>query len=123
MAAHAIAVRKQASPFERSRERFESLAGKLESSETLTMSHADLERLIDVEGRQILLQLMQDHLDLRSPGEVRGPVVGADGAERRHERPHQRKLETRFGGVMSGRAGFGKPRRASLHPVGAELDR
>jgi hypothetical protein len=122
MAAHAAAVRKQPSPFERSRERFESLVGKLESSETLAMSHADLERLIDVEGRQILLQLMQDHIDLRSPGEVSGPVVGADGVERRHARPHQRKLETRFGGVMIGRAGYGMPGVVSLHPLDTELN-
>jgi hypothetical protein len=61
-------------------------------------TYAELERQLDVEGRQLLRQLLQDHVDLRAMREKRIDVLDADGARRsRVETGHTRGLATIFG--------------------------
>jgi len=64
-------------PFAKSQRVFDALTDQLSSRKSLQMTHGDLERLLDKDGREILRQLFQDHLDLRGPGEAEIPVVGA----------------------------------------------
>src|SRR5260221_13980867 len=87
---------------------FGGLKRKLQSKETRQMTHSDLERLLEEQGRELMRRLLQAHVDGRGPGEVTGPVVNADGATLSHQRLQQRKLTTVFGAVDVTRVGYGK---------------
>jgi len=119
MEARAIRVEK---PFAAAEEMFEQLKAKLASEGTERMSHSDLERMLEVEGRELLRRLYQAHLDLRGLGTAEGPVVGADGVERTHVRIHRRPLTTVFGAVEVERTGHGARGKDSLHPLDAALN-
>ena len=119
MEAHAL---RAADSFSQARDEFDRLERRLQSGETLRMSHSDLESFIEKEGRELLRQLLQAHLDLRAGGKVNGPVVGADGVERTHHREGERKLETLLGGVTVNREGFGARGKPTLFPLDADLN-
>jgi hypothetical protein len=119
MEARAIRVEK---PFAAAEEKFEALKSKLSSEESNGMSHSDLERLLEVEGRELLRSLYQGHLDQRGPGVAEGPVVGSDGVERKHRRIHERWLSIVFGRVEVDRLGYGARGEQSLHPLDAHLN-
>jgi hypothetical protein len=69
------------------------VVAELSGRRTATLTHAQLEELVAARGRELLRQLLQDHLDLRAAREEqavalrhqagRGEVVGADGVARR----------------------------------------
>ncbi len=85
----------------RSRLRFEDVLAFLEGEQATTLSHGELEAHLQVAGRQLLCQLLQDHLDLRAHHEVRlEAVADADGVPRGTvEAGHERALTTVFGQV------------------------
>lgn len=100
---------------------------ELESPETLEMEHSELEKKLELHGRELVRLLYQDHLTLRalSEGDAReqGPVVGSDGIERRHRRAvTNRGLMTPFGELDVQRAGYTTPGSRSLYPLDAELN-
>jgi hypothetical protein len=69
--------------FAASRDRFEQVAGWLESQEATELTHAELEEQLDARGRQLLRQLHQDHPGLRAAREQRREeVTGSDGIAR-----------------------------------------
>lgn len=119
MEARAIRVEK---PFAAAEEKFEELKATLSAKETQQMSHSDLERKLEVEGREVLRRLFQAHLDVRGPGQADAPVIGADQVERTHQRLHERKLTTIFGTVEVQRTGYGARGADSLHPLDAALN-
>jgi hypothetical protein len=119
MEAHAIVSDK---PFTASRSKFEQLINRLSSSEVLTMTHSEIEQQLKRDGFEVLRQLMQDHLDLRGPGERIGEVRSADGQLRTHRRIHSRTLVTLFGPVEVHRLGYGDRGTSSLHPLDADLN-
>ena len=86
------------------------------------MTHSELERELEKRGRELMRKLLQEHLDNRGSGQCDQPVCGADGVERPRVRPQERKLETVFGTVSVGRAGYGQQGVDSLHPLDAELN-
>jgi hypothetical protein len=112
--------------FEPARQQFECLIGRLSGSETLSMTHSDLESLLEVEGRELMRQLLQDHLALRAQQErelgVEGPVVGDEGVVRTHLRESERGLMTMFGEVRVERIAHHAPGTSSLHPLDAALN-
>ena len=73
--------------FAASDKKFETMKLRLASTEVRAMTHSDLERLLDAEGRELMRQLLQDHLALRSYEEqafgVQGPVIGEGGRQLR----------------------------------------
>src|SRR5882672_4232727 len=76
-------------PFARSRATFDRMCEQLRRPDAFAMTHASLERLLSTDGREILRQMFQDHLDLRGAHEQSAPhrsVVGEDGIERPHRR-------------------------------------
>src|SRR5437879_718551 len=78
-----------ANPFARSQALFEQLCRRMQGTEAFAMTHSDLERAVTRDGRALLGQLLQDHLDLRGLYEQAAPrpfVVGDDGIERPHHR-------------------------------------
>lgn len=86
------------------------------------MSESNLERELDLRGRELMRQLLQGHLDQRSRGEAAGPVAGADGVERTERRVHERHIETTFGTVRVARTGYARAGQDSLHPLDAALN-
>lgn len=109
-------------PFARSESVFGELTKRLAAREALAMTHGDLERLLDKDGRELIRQLLQDHLDLRGPGEARGDVVGAREVRRPHARLRERKLATIFGKVTVTRMGYSAHDAETLFPKDAELN-
>ena len=101
----AQAIKKE-NPFSYSQEKFNEIVTKLSSAELLRKEHGEVERLLKVEGFELLRRLMQDHLDLRTVRETRIDIVGDDGNERPHTRPTERQLEMLFGTVRVGRMGY-----------------
>ena len=72
-------------PFTAAEQEFGTLTTFLRSEEACSLTHSDLERTLDVMGRELLRKLLQGHLDLRRPGEAAGPVRDADGVTRSRE--------------------------------------
>ena len=50
--------------FAGARERFETILSWLDGGPSTLLDHGELERQLDIEGRRLLRQLLQDHLDL-----------------------------------------------------------
>ncbi|MPZ16098.1 MAG: ISKra4 family transposase, partial [Chloroflexi bacterium] len=105
--------------FERSRVRFEQIVAGLAAAEAGEQTHAQLEEHLAGEGRELLRQLLQDHLDLRAVRERRAPqVVGADQvAHTRVEPDHRRGLVTVFGQVTVARMAYRAPGVPNLYPA------
>ena len=120
----AYALESSAPAFAGAREQFEGIVTWLDGSEAAELTHGDLEARLQAEGRELLRQLMQDHLDLRAEREVRlEDVVGADGVHRAHvESGHTRALRTVFGQVTVTRKAYRKPDHGNLHPLDAALN-
>jgi hypothetical protein len=113
-----------ADPFARSRERLESLLAGLSVEAAGGLSHGALEARLDADGRELLRQVLQDHLDARAAREPRiEHVVDCDGAPRGHvEAGHERALVTVFGAVRVRRLAYRARGRANLCPADARLN-
>ena len=115
----------QDNPFARSRAAFDRMCAQLQGADAFGMTHAVLEELLSTEGRDILRQLLQDHLDLRGSHERSQPhlsVVGDDGIERPHRREATRKLRTLLGDVTVPRIGYSQRGETSRFPMDAALN-
>lgn len=113
----------RAGAFVQAEAQFAQILSDLSSKEAGTMTHSDLERKLTEEGRELLRLLLQEHLDLRGPGESTGPVRDAQGRERSQPpRLHERRLGSVFGPVEIRRMGYGGEGLASLHPLDGELN-
>ena len=108
--------------FSRSEEKLGEITDFLGGQEALRLEHGELERRLGQMGLGLMCQLMQDHLDLRGPGEVVGEVRDRDGTLRPQARQQFRHLESVFGTVCVGRMGYGAPGLESLHPMDAALN-
>ena len=101
----------------------------LSGTDASAWTHAELEEHLDEAGRELLRQLLQDHLDLRAMREeeqVRagsGPVVvGPEGRARPwRERGHSRWLASVFGLVRVARVAHRGPGVGNVHPADAAL--
>ena len=124
MAAHAIPEGNfPAAPFDLARSQFESLVTTLSTAETQSMTHSELETLLQRQGAEVMRQLLQDHLTLRGPGAVAaGSVTGADDVVRTHQRLQERVLMTVFGAVVVARMAYGMRHHASLKPLDGALN-
>lgn len=101
---------------------FSRLVRHLQSTDTARMTHSELELLLEREGRELMRQLLQAHVDQRAQATAEAPVVGADGVARTHARHGTRTLETIVGTVDVSRAGHGARGRETLFPVDADLN-
>jgi hypothetical protein len=114
----------EADQFSLSKQKFESLVLRLSSEETSRMDHSALESLVEREGREILRQLYQDHLDLRASKEQKvEKIQGSDGQYRNHRREGEtRKLRVIFGDVEVTRIRYEGRGMNSLKPLDGELN-
>ena len=110
--------------FAESRQRFDETVDWLAGCQAGGLSHAVVEQRLQVAGREMLRQLLQNHLDLRAVREVRLPaVVGEDGVARTYAEPdHQRGLCTVFGEVTVARIGYRAKGVDSRFPADAVLN-
>jgi len=92
------------------------------SQEASSLTHSDLEPMLDEKGRELIRQLLQAHLNLRGPGAAAGPVQDAAGENLWREQIHERELETIFGTVTVSRTGYGAEGKPSLHPLDGALN-
>ncbi len=120
MPAQALAAAED--PFAQTRAHLAQMLARLGGEEAGAMTHSDLERELETEGRELLRLMFQEHLDLRSPGEAAGPVRDAQGTERSPTRLHERTLGSIFGPVEVRRVGYQAEGSASLHPLDGELN-
>jgi hypothetical protein len=111
---------------------FGAVVAELSGQQTATLTHAELEELVAARGRELLRQLLQDHLDLRAAREEQavarlrqeggGEVAGADGVVRRRiQAGHHRLLATMFGTVTVRRCAFRSPGARNACPADAAL--
>lgn len=114
----------QGASFDRSRLAFETVLAFLEGEEATALAHGDLEARLEVQGRALLCQLFQDHLDLRAHTEARiDAVTDAQGIPRGAvETGHPRRLTTVFGEVEVRRRAYRRKGQANLHPADAVLN-
>jgi hypothetical protein len=114
-----------ADPFTGSRICFEHLVEDLSGGQAGGMTHDQLEDLVEVRGRELKRQLLQDHLDLRALREEQ--ALPAEGESRRVkgrgrvERGHERGLATVFGRVTVRRLAFRAPGRVNVYPADVAL--
>jgi hypothetical protein len=109
--------------FNDAQQQFEALVRQLHSPQAHALSHSEVERLIEKEGRELLRRLLQAHLTLRAMAEpVRPAVSGADGVERTHHRRLERGLMSLFGPVRVERIAYGARGEPSLCPLDGELN-
>jgi hypothetical protein len=110
--------------FAGSRQRFDEFVRFLEGEQSAGFDHAELERRLDRDGRELLRQLLQDHLDLRASRETRlDGVVDGDGVARRFvEAGHGRPLRTVFGEVRVERLAYRSPGHGNLYPADGRLN-
>ena len=95
-----VALPAAATPFATSQAQFAAILRLVDSDDAISLSHGELEELLDTEGRKLIRQLLQDHLDLRANREPRVEVVDAEGVRHANLEPdHQRPLQTLFGEV------------------------
>ena len=121
--AGSAAVRCVVDEFAGARANFEGLVGKLTDDKALGMRHDELESLVANEGRGLLRQLLDDHLQLRALLEQRQPAVaGSDGVSRNHVRGGTRNLTTLVGDVDVTRLAYGARGTSSLMPADAQLN-
>ena len=118
----ALAMSSLERSYGKGRQYFEGIVSFLDSRKGSEMNLSELERELKKRGLELMRQLLQEHVDSRSPGLCVEPVVGADGVERLQIRPQERKVETIFGTVEESRAGYGQKGVKSLHPLDGELN-
>lgn len=101
---------------------FEDLIEQLLSPVAAELTHSQAEDLIELQGREVLRQLLQGWLESRGVGDVGPALAGRDGVQRPQRRLHSRTLESLFGTVQVERLGYGTPGQESLHPLDAALN-
>lgn len=105
------------------RTQFDAIEGFLQSEPAAALSHAELEERLQTDGRELLRQLFQGHLELRALREQRqDAVVGSDGGVRTHVETSERGLMTVFGPVRVGRLAYRGRGMTALHLLDAALN-
>ncbi|WP_433191215.1 ISKra4 family transposase [Actinoallomurus sp. CA-150999] len=101
--------------FATSRNLFDRLIADLAAPITGELTHAELEELCQERGREIMRQLLQDHLDLRALGEEARLAAGRPAG--RLEKGHHRLLATVVGTVTVRRCAIRAPGRHNHYPA------
>ena len=120
----AVADAAEGDVFAASRERFDEMVSFLHAEQAGALEHAELETRLDAQGRELLRQLMQDHLDLRAAREQRLSEV-RDVHEVAHtavEAGHHRGLHTIFGELDVTRLAYRARAAENLYPADAALN-
>jgi hypothetical protein len=103
---------------------FTSTLDWLDGAGAAELDHAQLETYLQGVGRELMLALFQDSMDLRAVRErLRTEVVDADEVARtRIESGHTRALTTVFGEVSVSRKAYRAPQQTNLYPADGLLN-
>lgn len=104
-----------ADEFAASRSLFDHLVAELAAAATGELTHAELEEFCVERGRQVVRQLLQDHLDLRALREQ--ARLAADHPAGRLEKGHHRLLATVVGTVTVRRCAIRAPGHRNRYPA------
>lgn len=110
------------SAFESAVHALQGLVIELQSDVHARAEHAEVERLIDARGTEVLRLVFQGWLDLRVAAEPRRDVIGMDGVERTHHRVVERSVESVFGSVVVSRDRVSTRGADALVPADAALN-
>ena len=110
--------------FGASRRYFDETVSFLSGEEAAVLQHGALEEALEERSRQMMRQLLQDHLCLRAATEQPQAVVtDARGTPRANvERGHRRLLMSVFGEVEVERLAYRRRGEENLHPADATLN-
>lgn len=108
--------------FHGSIEKVLDLTRELQTPAVRGMRLSSLESLVEVRGREILRTMLEEHIELRGPGDIGGAVTGSDNVKRTHRRERAVSIATIFGEVSVGRLIYSKPGATSLAPKEAMLN-
>jgi hypothetical protein len=109
-------------PFESSQEKFLGLIHRLQAPKTKAMALGELESFVEVEGREVLRTMLEEHIRLRGTGDI-GPLVrGKDDIARTHRRERVITMKTIFGEITIDRTVYGARGHESLVPKDAVLN-
>ncbi|MEW2581263.1 hypothetical protein [Streptomyces syringium] len=114
-------------PFDRATDFFTALVADLTAPQADVLTHDELEELPDARGREILRQLLQDHLDLRALREEKAartrprPRIGADQLPARGWNTATGGPWPLFGTVTVRRCTWRAPGLSSYHPADVSL--
>ncbi|KEF04807.1 MULTISPECIES: ISKra4-like element ISSri1 family transposase [Streptomyces] len=120
----------QPDPYSASRSAFERLISTLAAGPATDLAHDELEAHVEQSGRELLRQLLQDHLDLRARREEESMranaehlvVTGPEGQQRTwRETGHRRWLTCMFGPVRVSRIAYRGRGVANVHPADEAL--
>ncbi|MBT8225294.1 MAG: hypothetical protein HKP61_07760 [Dactylosporangium sp.] len=102
---------------------FDALITRVGDVEMAARPEHAVEEFIAGDGREVLKQVLQDHLDARAVAEPRlAEVAGADQVVRRRAEPgHARLLATTLGEVEVTRIAYRAPAVPGLRPTDARL--
>lgn len=94
------------------------------SDEWSSKPHDEIERLVEVLGREVMLYLYEVCLEHRAQCTLveEQAVIGSDDVERAHVRPSERRLSCIFGTAHLEREGYSARGATSLFPVDADLN-
>ncbi len=115
-------VRSNENPFEGSHEKFLELTQQLQTSKVRAMPLGDLESFVEVEGREVLRLMLEEHIRFRGAGDIGPFAKGADGVVRSHRRERDITMRTIFGEVSIERMAYGARGHESLVPKDAALN-
>jgi len=106
-----------------SRALFDALITRLSDPRMAARPEHAVEEFLTSDGREVLKQALQDHLDARAAAEPRlAEVPGADQVVRRRAEPgHARLLATTLGRVEVTRIAYRAPAVSNLYPGDARL--
>lgn len=110
-----------ASVFQDADDVFDELKGRL-SAEWLELEHDEVERSLEMTGRELLRRLFQSHLHVRHLRETVRPHVLANGVRRTHRRIRVRSLSTIFGKVQVYRTSYSARGESSICPLDEQLN-
>jgi hypothetical protein len=117
-----------ADPFAASMKLVTTLVAELQAAEAAGLTACELDQFVAGRGREVLRQMVQDHLDLRAAREEEtarehgAPVAGPDGITRsRVETGHGRLLATLSGTVRVIRCAWRRPGAGNFYPADAAL--
>ena len=101
-------------PFIGATEKYIELTEYLQSTKTSAKTHRELESFLSGSVRDLIRLLLEEHLNMRVPGNIWKSIIGSDGIKRSYKQLHSRKLITIFGKITRTPINYSHPGKSRL---------